>query len=119
MKSSGLWHKQYTSTSSSPTNKCIISLTLNTIETALRLNLAKKASNSLIDSILLSPFGSSIYTFTSTSKHSKIIQPCDILSNINRYKLSFQFLDFIQNNTEKINEIFTTINNYTSKTKEP
>eukprot|EP01084_Bolivina_argentea_P045113 83035_1 len=35
--------------------------------------------------------------------HSNI-EPSDILSNINRYKLSFKFLDFVQNNIQKLDQ---------------
>eukprot|EP01084_Bolivina_argentea_P024786 46145_1 len=105
-----LWHKQYTSTL--PTsNDAIISLTLNTIEIALRLNLGETPSSSLIDDILLSPLGSS------KSTHSDI-EPSHILSNINRYKSSFESLNFIQNNRQKLDQVLTTLNQYISEIKE-
>eukprot|EP01084_Bolivina_argentea_P267620 454340_1 len=111
-----LWHKQYISTL--PTsNDSIISLTLNTIEISLRLHLGENASTSLIDNILLSPFGSPLYMCTSKSTHSDIA-PSDILSNINRYKLSFESVDFIQNNANKLDQVITKLNKYVSQTKE-
>eukprot|EP01083_Nonionella_stella_P213248 769301_1 len=110
-----LWHKQYTSTL--PTsNNSIISLTLNTIETALRLNLGENASTSLIDNILLSPFGSPTYTCTSKSTLSDIA-PSDILSKINRYK-SFESVYLPLNNIQTLDEVVTTLNKYVSQTKE-
>eukprot|EP01084_Bolivina_argentea_P024785 46144_1 len=111
-----LWYKQYTSTL--PTsNDSIISLTLNTIEIALRLSLGENASSSLIDDILLSPFGSSLYTFKSKSTHSNI-EPSHILSKINRYKSSFESLDLIQNDTTKLHQVLTTLNIHVSQTKQ-
>eukprot|EP01084_Bolivina_argentea_P132803 234355_1 len=112
MQSIGLWHKQYISSadSDSTSDKSIILLTLNTIETALRLK-DEDPSISLIDDILLSPF---IFKHT----HSEDITSSQILSSVSRYKLSFEFLDSIQNKTERLNEVFTTFEQYTSQTKD-
>eukprot|EP01084_Bolivina_argentea_P013151 24645_1 len=111
-----LWHKQFTS--QLPTsNGSAISLTLNTIETALLLNLAETASTSILDNISLSPFGSPLYICTVKSKHSEIALS-DILSNINRYKSSFECVNCIQNNIQKLDQIILTLNKYISETKE-
>eukprot|EP01084_Bolivina_argentea_P027562 51236_1 len=111
-----LWYKQYTSTL--PTsNDSIIRQYLNTIETALRLNIGETASTSLIDNILLSPFGSPAYTCTSKSTHSDIT-PSNILSSINRYKLSFESVNSTQSSTQKLDQVITTLNKCVSQTKE-
>eukprot|EP01084_Bolivina_argentea_P024787 46146_1 len=105
-----LWHKQCISTL--PTsNNSIISLTLNAIEISLRLHLGEDASTTLIDNILLSPLGSPLYSCTIKSTHSNTA-PSDMLSSINRYKLSFKSIDSIQNNTQKLDAVITKLNKY-------
>eukprot|EP01084_Bolivina_argentea_P132800 234352_1 len=115
MKSIDLWHKAYISSadSDSTSNNSSILLTLNTIETALQLNLNDNPSTSLIDDILLPAF-----TFKTTHIHSKEITPSLILSNVNRYKCSFQFADSIQNKTDELDQVFTTFNTCALQTKD-
>eukprot|EP01084_Bolivina_argentea_P209676 357107_1 len=112
-----LWHKQYTSTLLT-SNDSLAALTLNTIEIALRLNQGEKPSTSFIDNVLSSIYQSSLYTWPSKSTFSDI-EPSDILSNITRYELSFELVDFIQKkNIQRVDQVVSTLNKYVSQTKQ-
>eukprot|EP01084_Bolivina_argentea_P005114 9662_1 len=90
-----LWTAQFISTKSLHSNQSSFSSVINTIETALRLDLDEEPSVALTNNV---------YEFASSYHSSKPTEVSEILTKMTRYNASFTFLDSIQCNVEQINK---------------